>query len=420
MRRRVAAIAAVAAVTLAACGGSSDDDGGDGGGSGEASGTVTLWMNPVIADQDASIEFWEGVEADFEAEHSEIDLVIEQQPWEGKDEKIATAIASGKGPDIVLLTPDQTQQYQITGGLKPVDDAVEDDRDAFLPAALDAVTFEDELYGVPIYHTSTTTIYNKPLFDAAGVELPETWDDIKAAAPALAASGVAVMDYGAKADTTLNLSFYPLLWQAGGSVFTEDGTDVAFDGSEGVEALQFLLDLQAMGGLPADAATKNNAVDGGALGTGTAAMGATNTAADLATMQAAFGPESIVVGAPLKDKEQATFGIPGMLALTSINENEAAANEVLRYISSPEVGEALNAAAGTFPARTDVPAPADEALAPFVEALEFARPGEVHPQARQVMTALAAHLQAALLGDKTAEQALDDAAAEARDLLARG
>lgn len=415
MRFLSATVAVAAVSTLAACGGSDET-------AGEGTAEVTVWMYPVIPDQDASIEFWDQVESDFEAENSDVDLTIELQPWEGRDEKIATAIASGEGPDLVLLTPDQTLQYQVTGGLKPVDGAVEDTRDVFLPAALDVVTFEGDLYGVPIYHTSTTTAYNTALFTEAGIEdVPTTWDDVMAAAPALAANGVAVMDYSGSPEMTLNLSFYPLLWQAGGSVFTDDGTDVAFDGPEGVAALQFLVDLQAVGGLPADAATKPNAVEGGPLGTGTAAMGYALTAPEIEQMRAGVGAENVVVGEPLTGEEQVSFGIPGVLALTSISENDDAALDVAAFIASPDVAAGLNEAAGTFPARGDVEAPAgDDALTALNDALQHARPGEVTPTARQVMAVLSTELQAALQGSKSAEQALSDAAEEARALIARG
>ncbi|WP_026876070.1 sugar ABC transporter substrate-binding protein [Jiangella gansuensis] len=415
MRVRGLAVAAAVALTVTACGGSDDTAGG-------GSAEVTVWMYPVIPDQDTSIEFWDQVEADFEAEHDDIDLTIELQPWEGRDEKIATAIASGQGPDLVLLTPDQTLQYQVTGGLKPVDAAVEDSRDAYLPAALDVVTFEDELYGVPIYHTSTTTAYNTAAFEAAGItELPTTWEDVLAAAPALAANGVAVMDYSGSPEMTLNLSFYPLLWQAGGSVFTEDGSDVAFDGPEGVAALQFLLDLQELGGLPADAATKPNAVEGGPVGAGTVAMGYAMAKFEIEQMQAALGEENVVAGAPLTGEEQVSFGIPGVLALTSISDDDDAALSVAEYISSPDVAVGLNEAAGTFPARSDVEPPAgDEVVQTLNDALQYSRPGEVTPTARQVMAVLSSQLQAALQGSKSAEDALADAAQEARDLIARG
>ena len=107
---------------------------------------------------------------------------------------------------------------------------LEADKAKFLPGALSALTVDGKLYGVPIYHTVTTTLYNKKLLTKAGItKPPETWAEIKAAAPKLKQAGVATLDYSASPETSLNLSFYPLLWQAGGSVFAEDGKTVAFN-----------------------------------------------------------------------------------------------------------------------------------------------------------------------------------------------
>lgn len=418
MRRALAlpAMLTAAALTLSAC----SEAGGEGGASGGGEkAEVVLWMYPVIPDETESREFWTQLEADFEAQNDDVDLTIELQPWDKQTETIATAIAGGTGPDLVLITPSQALGFHASSGLKPVTDLLAD-TDAYLPAALEAATFDGELYGVPIYHTSTSTIYNKALFEEAGVtELPDTWDEVKAAAPALAENGVAVFDYAGSPDMTLNLSFYPLLWQAGGRVFTEDGSDVAFDGPEGVEALQFLIDLQEMGGLVADAATVAGPIEGGPLGTGQTAMRTTAVRADADILAAAVGAENVEVGLPLEHAERVSFGVPGILSLTAINENEEAALAVANYIASPEVSHELQVSAGNFPARTDSVPPGDDADTQlFADALEFAR-SETFPNAVQVQAALKPHLQAALLGDKTAEEALADAAAEARDTIAR-
>ena len=415
MTKRVLATISVVSLSALALTGCGADDSGS-----EASKEVTVWMYPVIPDEGRSAEFWSGVEKDFEAAHKGIDLTIELQPWDNRDEKIATAIASGTGPDLVLLGADQALNYVEIGGLKPVTDDI-DDIDNFLASPLDAVTFDGDVYGVPIYQTATTAAYNKALFEAAGVdELPATWSEVLAAAPMLAEQGVAIFDYSGSPELTLNLSFYPLLWQAGGSVFTEDGTDIAFDGKEGVAALQFLLDLQAVGGLPTDAATKNNAVEGGPLALGSAAMGSVLTQPQVAQMQAALGEDAVVVGAPLKGREQVTFGTPGVLSLTTVSKDDAAALTVANFIASPAVAHELNIQAGNYPVRKDVEAPADdETTLAFMDALSFASPGEIFPNARQVMAVLAPHIQAALQGSVSAEQALADAAAEARTILGK-
>jgi len=56
----------------------------------------------------------------------------------------------------------------------------------------------------------------------------------------------------------------------------------------------------------------------------------------------------------------------------------------------------------------------------FAQALPFASPGDTHPLARKVMGLLAPHLQAALIGTTTPEQALADAAKEVDAMLGSG
>lgn len=411
MKIRLIAAASLIALTATACGG------GDAGSSGKQ--TVTLWMYPVIADSAASQQFWSDTEKSFEAQNSTVDLVIELQPWEGRDEKIATAIASGKGPDLVVLGPDQIPQNQANGGLQAMTSVVEPDKSAYLPSAIDAATVDGTIYGVPIYHTITTAVFNKKVFSDAGIDkMPETWDEIKAAAPKLAKNGVAVMDYSGAPETTLNLSFYPLLWQAGGQVFSDDGKTVAFNSAEGKKALQFLLDLQKDKGLPSDAATKSNVVEGSGLASGKTAMGYAMTMADAKTMGKGVGESDVVVGSPLKDVDQVAFGLPGLLARTSISKDEASANAVASYIAAPETAQKLAQASGFFPARTDVEMTGGNAMTKeFAAALSSAKAGEPNPKARQVMAALAPQLQAALQGSKSVDQALADAEKEANGLL---
>ena len=412
-RTRHAIVAATAsALALAAC---------SGGGTGDDGQEVTLWMYPVIADQAASQEFWATAEADFEKANPDVDLQIELQTFDKRDAQVSAALAAGSGPDLVLITPDQAATYQAIGGLLPVDEAVTDSRDAFYPAALDSATIGDELYGVPIFQNVFTTAYNTAIFEDAGLEPPRTWDDLRAAAPVLAKKGIAVMDYAGSPEQTLNLSFYPFLWQAGGHVFTDDGADVAFDSPEGVEALQLLVDLQREGALTPDAATDGPAVEGAPIARGEAAMRATTSLTEYGQLQAAVGDDSAALGLPLTDAEQVTYGNAGLLSLTSINDesNRQAAYDVLEFMSTPDFQASLNAAAGNLPTRTDVAVDeSDPAVASMAEALDLAYPGEPSPASRQVMAALAPKIQAALRGDMSAEEALAAAAEESRQILA--
>lgn len=417
---RAAALTAVAALTLTACSSPATDAGTAAGD--EPTGEVTLWMYPVIRDEAASKDFWEAAEAEFEAEFPDVDLTIELQTFDKRDEQISAALAANSGPDLVLITPDQAATYLNVGGLLPVDEAIADERDSFYPATLESATFDDELYGVPLFQNVFTTAYNTTVFEEAGLKLPTTWDEIRDAAPVLAENGVAVMDYLGTPEQTLNLSFYPFLWQAGGTVFSDDGSEIAFDSTEGVEALEFLVELQEEGGLPADAATQSVGIEGSPLAAGTVGIRPTTSPAELAQMRAALGDDAVVVGPPLEGAEQVTYGNPGLLSLTSINkkENRAAAYAALSFLTSQEFQTDLNAAAGNFPSRTDVDIAGAEAdREAYAAALEVANPGEPNPAARQVMAVLAPYIQSALRGDLSAEDALRKAADEAQAVLDR-
>jgi multiple sugar transport system substrate-binding protein len=321
-----------------------------------------------------------------------------------------------------LLGPDQIPQYVDQGSLLPVDDMVGEAKDAFLPNAIETLSVDGELYGVPIYHTVVAPAYNKAVFDQAGVsELPTTWDDIKAAAPKLAEQGIPILDYPGDPEETLNLTFYPLLWQAGGSVFAEDGGSVAFDGPEGVEALQFLVDLAENGGLPGDAATTKIDAEGRAFTAGEAGILHTADLTQTRQMAEILGEESVVSGPALTNAEQVTFGLPGGLTVSHATENQEAVAEVLQFMASPETIEGMSGASGYFPSRTDVEMPDDGSyVAELAAALPAAYPGDSHAQARQVMSILAPQVQGAILGEKSAEQALSDAAEEANAIIAGG
>ncbi|WP_327640150.1 extracellular solute-binding protein [Kribbella sp. NBC_00482] len=414
--RRIAAplTALVLAAALSSCGG------GDDGGSASKK-SVTLWMYPVIADQAASDAYWKKVETDFEAANSGFDLKVEAQPWANREEKVAAAFSGKKGPDVLLMIPDQIPQYVKSGSLEPVDDVVAPEKDKFLPAAIPGLTVDGKVYGAPIYHTVTTTMYNKTVLTKAGISKPpETWDEIKAAAPKLKAAGFSTLDYSASPEATLNLNFYPLLWQAGGKVFADDGKSVTFNQAPGLEALTFLKSLWDEGAIPKTALTAGNVVADSPFGKGQVAMAMTSVPADVATVTKTWGAANVELGSPLTGKKQVGFGLPGGLVVNAASENVDGAKKFLSFMTQAAQLDALSKASGFYSPRNDAKSEStDPNSAKFKDALQYAIPGEPNPSARQIMSFLSPEIQAVLTGKKQPQQALDDAAKQANDLLSR-
>jgi multiple sugar transport system substrate-binding protein len=95
---------------------------------------------------------------------------------------------------------------------------------------------------------------NKKILADHGLDIPSTWEQLKALGPILKQSGIHAfsMPGGAKGDSSYR--FFALLCKAGGRVLNEDWTAAAFDGPAGVGALSLLVDMQKQGFFPPAAA----------------------------------------------------------------------------------------------------------------------------------------------------------------------
>jgi len=176
-RRWLVGLAAIALVA-AAC---SSDSGGGGSSSGEGSGepvTLDFW-----AFGEGGIgSFLSTLENGFEAKYPNVDVNITNYPEENYGVKLDTAIAAGKTPDLIVF-PDALQARE--GLIMPLDDMVKQyniDLSGYVPAVVDGgledalgCGFQGKLYCLGSYAGSTQMLYNKDLFDAAGIPYPAPW-----------------------------------------------------------------------------------------------------------------------------------------------------------------------------------------------------------------------------------------------------
>ncbi|MFD7310334.1 ABC transporter substrate-binding protein [Promicromonospora sp. NPDC059942] len=223
------AAAAVLMGTLGACGSASD--GGSGGGPEE----VTFWgsWSGAQAKQlQAQADAFNEAQDEYEVKYVGQELV---------EEKLLTALASGSVPDVVLWDRYNTPLYVPKNALAPLDEYIAADgvdTAQFYDQAMGELVVEGETYGLPLLVDNRSLFYNTELLADAGVEPPTDWDSLKKAAEAvterdggkLSVAGFALDDPGL---------FNIWLRQAGGQMFSEDGTATAFNSPEGLEVLEF-------------------------------------------------------------------------------------------------------------------------------------------------------------------------------------
>ncbi|HEY0698139.1 MAG TPA: sugar ABC transporter substrate-binding protein [Micromonospora sp.] len=410
--RRFAPVAVAALVTglLAACGGGSD------GTSGGEKQSVTMWIYPVVPDEATHKGFWDEQVAAFAKDHPNVDVKVEIFPWAKREESLTTAIAGGKGPDVVYLIPDQLGKFNKM--IEPVDEYLSADaKNDYLDNVRAAVTLDGKMLGAPILTSSNPLMCNAKVFAAAGVtEYPKTWADLLAVAPKFKAKGFDVTNYYADPNATLNQSFYPLLWQAGGNVFSPDGKSVAFDGPEGVKALTFLKQLVDGGYLEKDLLTSIPAFEQTNVAKNKVACTWQHVPADVESF---WGKENIKILPPLADAKSVGYGTVGSLSILKGSKAKKAAGEWVAFATSPEVATAYDKKSKYFSAKKSAGALyADDPVASAMEqTLTSTTVGSLNEKSREVMGVLAPEIQAALIGKKTPEQALADAAKAAQALL---
>jgi alpha-glucoside transport system substrate-binding protein len=193
-RKLLAALLLVLAMVAAACSGGDGGDGEDGGDGAAGEGVEAAESGELTI-----LHAFTG-EADVAGLQAIIDSVTEQYPDievspEGSNdfESLArTRVGSGTPPDIMLHPqPGLLQDFVSQGVVQPIDYLDLDSLESDLVGGLtDLVTFDGTTYAFPLRLSFKSLVwYNKPVFDAAGYEIPETWDDLLALTEQIASEG---------------------------------------------------------------------------------------------------------------------------------------------------------------------------------------------------------------------------------------
>jgi hypothetical protein len=210
----LALLMAVFALVIAGCGGDDDDDGA---GAGDVSGSVDIagvWTGEEAqsfqAVLDGFSEEYPNVTVSYDAAGDELPTVL------------ATAVEGGNPPDLAAVPqPGLVSDFFDQGALQPLDFAEQAIRDSFTAGAVDIATFDDQVYGFLFKAANKSTVwYNVGLYEAAGVEPSETFEEFLQNAETLKASGTRAYSIGVDAGWPLTDLFENIyLRQAGPEMY---------------------------------------------------------------------------------------------------------------------------------------------------------------------------------------------------------
>ncbi len=203
--------------------------------------TLTIWTFGSFF-----TDFYEGIEADYKEIAPHVSIVVEEiqggQLWDN----LQGAFVAGVGaPDIADIEQGAISRF-LKGepGLVPLNDLIAPYEDDYIMAKTGLYAHQGAIYGIDHCLCPVVLYYRQDIFADAGIEMPvATWDEFVAAASALAEQGIAglVLSDRGWGD------YYIVLLQSGSPGFFDADGNVIVDSPENIAVLEWYLGLLESG-----------------------------------------------------------------------------------------------------------------------------------------------------------------------------
>ncbi|MGF0540427.1 ABC transporter substrate-binding protein [Agrobacterium sp. ES01] len=327
------------------------------------------------------------------------------------------AYSTGQAPDIIAIDNPEHALFASRGAFLDLTDMIAGsnviNKDNYFPGPLNSVTWDGKLFGVPKATNTIALYYNADMFKAKGLDPdkpPQTWAELIDAARKLndPAQNVYGLAFSAKASEEGTFQFLPWAQMGGGSY-----RDINSEGSvKALEAWKTLMDEKLVS---PDSLTRGQWDSTGTFNSGNAAM-AISGPWELNRMsdEAKFDWRVALLPVPEEGAERSSAMGDFNWAIFSSTKHPQEAFKALEYFASQDDKMFKNY--GQLPARSDITLPEtgnakkDAALKVFQEQLKYAKPRGPHPQWPKISKAIQDAIQAALTGQMSPKDALDQAA----------
>ena len=274
-RKRTAILAGLV-LAVTACGNAGPQSGGGGGDAG--TGNVQVWalqdttLNPI---EKASVERFNSGSSGGKAALQ----TFGNDPYK---QKLRVALGSPQPPDVFFNWGGGNLKEYVDAGkvedLTPLLDGNPELKGSFIPSVLDAAKIDGKFYGIPMRGVQPVALfYNKKLFSEAGVQPPQTWDDLLKLVDTFKARRITPIALaGSQSWTELMYAEYLLDRRGGPEVFQaiRDGKPDAWKDPAVLQAMQDIKTLVDRGAFGSNYASVGYDVGGAStlLAQGRAAM----------------------------------------------------------------------------------------------------------------------------------------------------
>ena len=201
--------------------------------------TYYYWNEPQKPMIDQTIAEFNKVYPDIKIESTVI-------PWGEYWTKLQTSLPSGAGPDLFQINAPHAVDYIPAGLLLSLQDFIDRDQvdmSLYAEGITALYRFDNKQYAMPKDYDSIALLYNKEMFDAAGLPYPDdtwTWETLRENAQKLT---IGDSQYGFAVDSYMQTGLGNFIFQNGGQIFEEGNLKSAINSPQNAETLQYLQDL---------------------------------------------------------------------------------------------------------------------------------------------------------------------------------
>jgi multiple sugar transport system substrate-binding protein len=362
----------------------------------------------------------------FKQKNPNVTVKVDYTTYSALNEKITTSLAGGLMPDVVMLGVGWIPPFAHKKVLAPLPDSLATRYD-YEARVLEPSRYDGKLYALPMVLDTRIVTYRKDMFAEAGIKAPpKDWAELRAISKELArsdGSGKLTRVGFDPFSIDLRQCWETFLFANDGNLFDETGQQVKFDDDRGVEALQLFLDV--VKDKSADYSFKSSAGQPSTLQQGRAAMMMANNSLWVQLKQQ--NPELLAedkVGAfILANKVPAMLQGGTMVARSASSKHAAAAQALVEFMGTPEsilpTAEQRGSVPGVQDLRTSDYVKNNGFVKLALDNMSKARSEGGTAAWMEIREKIKTTLETAVVGKRTAKEAIDELANLSKEAISR-
>ncbi|TWD79585.1 carbohydrate ABC transporter substrate-binding protein (CUT1 family) [Kribbella amoyensis] len=362
----------------------------------------------------------------FLQKNPNVKVKVDYTTYNALNEKLTTGLASGLMPDVVMLGVGWIPPFAHKKVLAPLPDSLASRFD-YEDRVLEPSRYDGKLYALPLVLDTRIVTYRKDMFAEAGIKAPpKDWAELREMSKELArsdGSGKLTRVGFDPFSIDLRQCWETFLFANDGNLFDEAGKEVRFNDDRGVEALQLFLDV--VKDKSADFSFKTSTGQPSTLAQGRSAMMMANNSlwVQLKQQNPELLKEDKVGAFVLANKVPAMLQGGTLVARSASSKHASAAQALVEFLGTPEsilpTAEQRGSVPGVQDLRTSEYVQNNDFVKLALDNMSKARSEGGTAAWMEIREKIKVTLETAVVGQRTAKEAIDELANLSKQAISR-